>query len=84
MKKGFTQVIMAVIGVIVAAILTFNVALPAVQSSFGTQGNATVLSSSGINYTAIPGGYTLAQLIPLLLVVGVVLVVVGGYLYMRK
>jgi len=74
-KLGFTQIIMAVILVIVAAILTFNVGIPTVQ---------TAISSTSINWTAIPGGQALAGIIPLLLVVGVVMIVVGGYLSMRS
>lgn len=72
--QGFVS---AVIGIVVAVVVTVVIAIPVLADNvLPTTGDNVIANASSIN--------SMLGIIPLLIVVGIIMAVVGSFLYARK
>lgn len=73
MGLSIEKFVTAVVGIIVAVVVTVVIAIPVISSNAVAD---TVTNASSIN--------SMLGIIPLLIVVGIIMAVVGSFLYSRK
>lgn len=79
-RRGQEGMVAAIVGTIVGVIVIFSALLPILNSQIG--GGTAAFNASNISgYTGVN---TIAQTLPLFVVLGALLLIVSGFLFLRK
>ena len=80
-KRGQLAIVGVVVGIIVAVILTFSALLPVFNSVAVTGLSNASGGGNGSNYAGV---YQVTQTVPMFILLGLLLTIVGGLLVLRK